>query len=1142
MSSSARPISEYLEVARRFRRSVNIEKDYRGASSQNGEYIVTPTALEALTRLAEGLEEGSPSRAWTVTGPLGVGKSALAVYATQLLCSTEATGIVARERLRKTAPALAAELANLNICQNGSQGFLPILVTARRIPAPNCIAEGIVTALQTADNRRLKALGRRFGKQLSTGNNGAFLDTRWVVAALDATVQAAREAGYQGLLVIIDELGKLFEYAARYPQKGDVYVLQELAEHVSRSQDFPALLLGLLHQSFEEYGSHLDIGTRREWSKIQGRFGDVAFLEPAEQVVRLVAQAIQRRQSLPHGFKQHLNRIVDAAIEVGAAPPGMSADDFRQTAIAAYPLHPLTLVALPYIFRRFAQNERSLFSYLGSMEPHGFQEFIRTRPMLAKTPELVRLADLFDYFSSNFGLGLYRQPHALRWMEAADVLERKEELGDVHRQVVKTVGVLNALGQFTHLSASAEMIALAVQDETTPNKSLRSVFNDLRDSSVLTFRAYNKSYRIWEGSDVDIEDRIAEGERKTQQAPGLAHNVQQYLPSRPLVARRHSFETGALRLFDVHYVDSIDQLDEAMQVDSTADGAVVVCLAESPLLAEQFIARAQAAKDNMAVLFAIPQEIGELRGVVAELGALRWAWENTPELRDDRVARKEMAMRITEAEGILQRNVHGLVDPRPEPRGSECLWYYAGSRQEVATPAEVSQLLSTVCDQLYAQSPRIRNELIVRRSLSSAAAAARRNLIEAMLLRADKPLLGIEGYPPERSIYESVLRATGIHQQRSDGSWAFTPPSRSPKHNLLPCWKRLTELVFDRQPKPIPLHELFALLSAAPYGLVDGLQPVLLSAFMTVYSNETTLYREGTFLPEPSITDFEVLMRRPELFAIAGSRVKGPRALVVDRLAKGLKVETATVPIVRALFRMVKTFPDFAWSTRQLSRETLALRDAFHNAKSPERFLFLTLPQALGLPPFSDRKPKSSDIDAFFDALNRCLKEWAGAAPRALDLARDALLEACGLPGGDAGWESLRQQAVRLESSVTEPQLLAFVRRVVQSSVGRPGVESVCALVASRPPTNWTDEDAKRFPDAARALGARFLDAGVMSKRVVATPHSLENLKASERKRAQAILQDLRSHLAGQTMQDSARIVKAALTALISELETTGEE
>lgn len=1134
MTTHAQPIGEYIEVGRRFRRSVNIERDYRGAL-QNGDYIVTPTAREVLHRLAEGLANGSHSRAWTVTGPYGVGKSAFAVFLTRLFCSGEETGATARGHIKKVDPKLAIQLGELKVCRDNGKGMLPILVTARRAPAPRCIAEGIVSALSSEKSKTLKAAAHKLAVTLGASKNGDSLDTRWVVSALQMATESAREAGHTGVLLIIDELGKLFEYSARYPQKGDVFVLQELAEHAARSNDFPTILVGLLHQSFEEYGHHLDIGTRREWAKIQGRFGDVAFLEPAEQVIKMVAEAIRwKTAERPRGFNAHVSRVVTAAAALGVAPPGMPLADFEATALAAYPLHPLTLIALPYLFRRFAQNERSLFSYLSSMEPYGFQEIVKTRLLTSSAPPFVRLSDLFDYFTSNFGVGLYRQPHALRWLEATDVLERHDELGQVNRDVVKTIGVLNALGQFCHLTASSGLISLALQDSGSSDEALQRALSELKESSVLTYRNYNHTYRIWEGSDVDIEERIAEGERKVQRALGLADSVRGGLASRPMVARRHSFETGALRSFEVIYVDSPQQLDTVIASKATLDGKIVVCLAESTTFAEQFQVRTSSAHDNKNVLFAIPQQIGELRGAVTELGALRWVWENTPELRDDRVARREVSLRITEAEQLLLRNLNGLVDPRPEPVGSGCLWFYTGKQESVRTSADVSQLLSTVCDQIYSESPKIRNELIVRRSLSSAAAAARRNLVQAMLDHAKEPMLGIEGYPPERSMYESVLAATGLYRVQENGEWGFAAPTRSPKHNLLPCWKHLTDLVFNRQPEPLPLTALFGELARPPYGVLDGLQPVLLCAFMKVHPDETTLYREGTFLPEPSIADFEIMMRRPEMFAIAGSRVEGGRAAVVERLAKGLKVKAATVPVVRALFQMVKGLPEFAWRTQRLSKTTVALRQAFENAKSPERFLFMEVPAALGFQVFSYDKILASEVNQYFDALNGCLQEWAGGAREVHGMARDALLTACGLGTGEPGWQELRQACLQIESSVTEPQLVAFVNRVVQAGPGIEGIDSVLALMANRPPHSWADADVERFPKLAKTLGDPLRRAlvGLSGESYVA----LADLAPNQRERAKSLARDLGRKLNTSQHNTTPEIMRAALLLIADEL------
>jgi hypothetical protein len=504
------------------------------------------------------------------------------------------------------------------------------------------------------------------------------------------------------------------------------------------------------------------------------------------------------------------------------------------------------------------------------------------------------------------------------------------------------------------------------------------------------------------------------------------------------------------------------------------------------------------------------------------------------------VARRELAMRIADTQQILTKGLGRLLDPRDEPEGSRCLWYCQGERHKARRPVHVAHLLSDICDQIYPQSPRIRNELITRRTLSSAAAAARRNLVERILTHADKESLGLEGYPPERSMYESVLKATGLHRQDSAGRWHFAAPSGKDPCNLKPAWQRLSDIVFKAQPEPEPLDAVFRAISEPPFGVPDGLHPVLLCAFLGVHADETTLYREGTFVAEPGITEFEVLMRRPELFALAGCRIRGGRAAVVERIAKGLKAAPATVPVVRALFRLVKGLPEYARSTMNLSGPTLAMRQAFLNAKSPERFLFVELPEALQVAPFGEGKPGQEHLGAFFSALNRALQEWTRITPAMIEAARDTLLRECGLPAGIQGWQELRGIAHRLEPGLTHPTLLPFVRRAAQATADQAGVESVLALVANRPPQMWTDGDAERFPASARAIGQVLQEAARALH--FSSASSLKSLKPAERKQAERVAHDIQQFLQRSGEAVSPKVVEAAFAILSGRMRKEGPE
>lgn len=1073
-----------------FFRSVHLEHDWIDESAIRG-YRITAGVRAVLNRILEGLGIGH-ELAFTITGPYGSGKSAFALFLIQLL--SRGTQSLSYALLKATDPVLAERVLPLL-----KVPFFPIPLTLRRAPLSQMVLEGLQRGLARLG-------GSDLGKPHSTA------DGRMVLEGFETLQTRAAEAGYGGVILVLDELGKALEYAARHPGE-DIYLLQELAEFAVRAEH-PLLIVGILHQAFEQYGEHLELFARREWAKVQGRFSDIAFLEPPEEQVRLVASAVA---SLGLEMKTEQARVACLLVGGGFTLPGLGEEDLADLAARAYPLHTTVLLALPYLFRRLAQNERSIFAYLFSGEPFGLQDLLR------RGERVVRLSHLFDYFMTNLTGALSQNTFARRLLEVADALERSPDLSPLEAEILKTVGLINLLGEVSPLQSKGSLISLAVSD-TPADPEIEAALVRLRERSLLVFRRFDGTYRVWEGSDIDLEARLEVARPRVRDYP-LSKVLSRYLSYRPLVARRHSYENGALRFFEVRYLDAPVSA-KAMKPQGGADGVVACCLPASPLHAERFLewARSQEIAGQKHLMLVLPQEIRRLREVAHELAAVHWVWENTPELRDDRVARRELAERTAALERVVAETVGYLMDPNPEPKGAGALWIYGGEVREVRSPREVSSLLSEVMDRLYPLTPRLHNELINRRILSSAAAAARRTLIERMFTQGEKPFLGMEGYPPERSIYESVLMATRLHREE-DGVWTFAPPSGDDPRGLRPVWEQMECMIFGALNEPYPVDRLFKQLSLPPYGVMSGVLPVLLAAFLQAYSDETSLYREGTFLPEPGVADFELLMRRPELFAVAGHRLQGERAAVVARLSKSLEVKSATVPVVRALIRMVRSLPDAAWRTRQLPAEALKLREAFEQARSPERLLFVDLPLALGEAPFNEEPPNEEwRIARFFDKLNQAIQAWAAFQPNRIQMARDILLTACGLPKGEAGWRELRRQAKELEGKAVHARLVPLINRL--NSLGEESnvLESVLALVAGKPPKSWSDADFERFPVQAEALGTFFREA----------THLLGVLTSEEE--AQSIkMAELICHLLEKEKIPS-HVVRATLVRLLREL------
>ncbi len=289
----------------------------------------------------------------------------------------------------------------------------------------------------------------------------------------------------------------------------------------------------------------------------------------------------------------------------------------------------------------------------------------------------VRIPDLFDYMAANLVVGMQRHPVFQRWLEVVNKLDENPDLSSVEVDVVKAVGILGVLAEGSHIRATPSLISYAITDEIE-SSSVAEALQSLTDRSLLVYRRFNDSYRVWEGSDVDISARVDEARGKTAGQYGLAEALSRLLPRRPVVARRHSHETGALRFADVRYLD--EPIDVADLTTSTADGIIACCLPANTSVAEEFRswATGEEVADRKDIVVALPEQIGQLREATAELVALHWVRENTPSLRDDRVARRELDSRTADVERVVVQLIDRLMDPRPEPAGSACSWYWKG--------------------------------------------------------------------------------------------------------------------------------------------------------------------------------------------------------------------------------------------------------------------------------------------------------------------------------------------------------------------------------------------------------------------------------------------------------------------------------
>lgn len=376
--SDALPLHQIVTVNARFARSISLVRDFESQNALNG-YILTPIGRDLLGRVGMALRGESATRAWSLTGAYGSGKSAFALFVAQLLAGDSKSRERARQCLRKHDESLWEGLFEKGTpLARRAKRLFPVLVTGSRQPLEQALAGALARALRrTLTRGRPPQVVERLEKiaaSMEPSGNA-------VVTLFEEADDYLRRSDDEslGMLLIVDELGKFLEYGASHPDRGDVFVLQEIAEAASRSKR-PFLVLTILHQALDRYADRMSPSRRSEWAKVQGRFEDVAFEERTEQLVRLLSHAVrlegpedERKRLLKHA-QSLASEVTATGVRVGT----LGGDDLADRLVDCFPLHPLTALVVGPLFRQLAQNERSLFAFLVSSEAFSFQEFLRT--------------------------------------------------------------------------------------------------------------------------------------------------------------------------------------------------------------------------------------------------------------------------------------------------------------------------------------------------------------------------------------------------------------------------------------------------------------------------------------------------------------------------------------------------------------------------------------------------------------------------------------------------------------------------------------------------------------------------------------------------------------------------------------------
>ena len=917
-------------MAKTFSLSANIENGF----AEGMQYLVTPNAQNAIHSILNDFKSGIHS--FTIIGSYGTGKSSFLL-------------------------ALEADLK-----KTGKQKYLldsRNLSDARSFEILNIV--GDYSEMSTLLSKALNV----------EGNSTSILDS------LKNYYSQCQKKG-KFLLIVVDEFGKVLEHAAKNNPEKELYFLQKFSELVNVPTR-QIMLITTLHQNFGAYAKSLTEEQANEWTKVKGRFKEITFVEPVEQLLYLASAQLKEERNVNDA--ENIVPLYELAKETRYV-----AKDFPlETAQQLFPLDLFSAFTITTAIQRYGQNERSLFTFLASKGSNSISEFEPQKHLS------YNLQKVYDYVLYNFYSYLKdANADSMSWstiqvsierVEGQDWNSKSEMLHAVN--LVKAIGLLNLFGSAGFKLSVEHMITYAKEAMNIDNAE--EVIQKLIAKKIIRYAVYKERLMLFEGTDIDLEAVIREAGRMVSKPTTFVDELNVFFNRRISPVKAHFYQKGTPRFFD--YMIREEPLDAVPTGDT--DGYIELIFSTHKKALEGI--KKFSSETDHALIFAYFTNTEDIIDHLYNIKKYMYLLERVLD-KNDRVAVTEI-QKLKEYEETL---LNKAISDNLFSYKNRVVWIFGGKEQKIESHRDFNQLLSKVCDKVYSETPVMVNELFNKHKLSGTITAARKSYLTYLTEHYSESGMGFpeDKFPPEKTIYASLLLNTGLHQ---NGDFADAPTNKG----FMPLWKACEEFLNSTENKARKVSELIKLLSAQPYKLKQGFLEFWIPTYLFIKRQDFALYdaSRGAFLPNVNMEFFDLLQKHPGDFEVKKYAGTGVKLGFFNQYRQFLNLDEESAITNSRFIETIKPFlsfymrlNDYTKHTRKFDHSsTMKFRDVLAMAKDPEKAFLEDLPEALG---YDDEKLKQEQFrEEYGNTIQRAVKELRSCYTKLIDRLEERIIEGFGL-------------------------------------------------------------------------------------------------------------------------------------------------
>ena len=783
-----------------------------------------------------------------------------------------------------------------------------------------------------------------------------------VVELYESVARSLKAKGYSGIYVVYDEFSKFLEANIVSASVSDTKMLQDFAEKCCRSGALQLHLMLISHKEISNYIDKLPKEKTDGWRGVSERFRHIHLNNNFSQTYEIISSVIQHKEPLWGKFyKAHSGDFQALYARYQKHPMFTDAQGEIETAIVGcFPLHPVSTFILPRLSERVAQNERTLFTFLSAEGVATLPAFLDQyhNDFTLVTPDLI-----YDYFEPLFKKEIYAGDIHDTFVLTSTILNQLEEY-TLGAKIVKTISLIYILEQFERLAPTKEQI-IGIYSGSYEVSEIETAIADLIEKKfVIYIKRSNEYLRLKQTSGVDIRQKIhdlieAQTGRIVIKDVLNASNYDNYIyPSRYNDAREMTryfafqFISGSEITADVNWNVKAEQI--------VADGVIFGIIPEN----EDQLTRVrevigETSRGQKRFVFVVPKRYIEMSEVVREFAAVSLLKEQAI---DDPVLFDEYEVVFED----LQEIIKGLIGAYTHPEGFRSIYIYDGKTVGIRRKSALTELLSSICDEVYGLTPVINNESVNKNEITSIAANSRNKIVGGLLRGELESNLGLAGTGQEVSIMRSTLLRTGIWDESGFSPEINLQPEDANMRHVL---ETIESFILEaRQEGSLSFEILYDRLISPEYhiGMRLGLIPIYIAAVLHNYRQQTVI--NDRFGPVQTSVDVLVQINAdPGSFSLEYLDWNPEKEYYIDRLSEEFAVHVVNAEktsnsydyVANAMRRWFMALPKFSKESKahpdgvKIGKRQQEMMRLLRTNTSGSDLLFRKLPAAFAYEEFT---------------------------------------------------------------------------------------------------------------------------------------------------------------------------------------------